>query len=238
MVSGVNLGANMGDDTIYSGTVAAAAEGYLLGIPSVAVSLTSKTGEHFESAIGVALQIVERLKRRPFAEPVLLNVNVPDVAPAALRGIEVTRLGRRHKAEPVVKLQTPRGETAFWIGPAGGAADAGPGHRLPRGRGAPRVGDAAAHGPHAQRAARGGEGMAGSGEKHVAGIGMTSQRTRARMVERLREQGIRDERVLAAMAAVPRHLFVEEALASRAYEDTALPIGFGQTISQPYVVAR
>jgi protein-L-isoaspartate(D-aspartate) O-methyltransferase len=74
--------------------------------------------------------------------------------------------------------------------------------------------------------------------RSVAGIGMTSQRTRARMVERLREQGITDARVLDAMAAVPRHLFVEEALASRAYEDTALPIGFGQTISQPYVVAR
>jgi len=74
--------------------------------------------------------------------------------------------------------------------------------------------------------------------KNTAGIGMTSQRTRARMVERLREQGIGDERVLAAMGSVPRHLFVEEALASRAYEDTALPIGFGQTISQPYVVAR
>ena len=72
----------------------------------------------------------------------------------------------------------------------------------------------------------------------VTGIGMTSQRTRERMVERLRGKGIRDERVLAAMAAVPRHLFVEEALASRAYEDTALPIGFAQTISQPYVVAR
>ena len=127
VVSGVNLGANMGDDTIYSGTVAAAAEGYLLGIPSLALSLTSKTGEHFQSAIGVALEIVERFKHRPFAEPVLLNVNVPDVAPSALRGLEVTRLGRRHKAEPVVKLQTPRGETAYWIGPAGGAADAGPG---------------------------------------------------------------------------------------------------------------
>ena len=74
--------------------------------------------------------------------------------------------------------------------------------------------------------------------KNAAGIGMTSQRTRSRMVERLREGGISDERVLAAMAAVPRHLFVEEALASRAYEDSALPIGFGQTISQPYVVAR
>ncbi|MGH8691723.1 MAG: 5'/3'-nucleotidase SurE [Burkholderiales bacterium] len=127
VVSGVNLGANMGDDTIYSGTVAAAAEGYLLGIPSLALSLASKSGGHFESAIGVALELVGRLKRVPFDEPVLLNVNVPDVAPAELRGIEVTRLGRRHKAEPVVKLETPRGETAYWIGPAGGAADAGPG---------------------------------------------------------------------------------------------------------------
>ena len=74
--------------------------------------------------------------------------------------------------------------------------------------------------------------------RNLNGIGMTSQRTRARMVERLRSQGIRDERVLGAMASVPRHLFVEEALASRAYEDSALPIGFAQTISRPYVVAR
>ena len=74
--------------------------------------------------------------------------------------------------------------------------------------------------------------------RSAAGLGMTSQRTRARMIERLREQGIRDEAVLAALAAVPRHLFVEEALASRAYEDTALPLGFSQTISQPFVVAR
>jgi 5'-nucleotidase len=127
IVSGINLGANMGDDTIYSGTVAAAVEGYLLGIPSLALSLTSRTGEHFQSAIGVALQMVERLRRAPFGEPVLLNVNVPDVEPGRLAGIEVTRLGKRHKAEPVVKMQTPRGETAYWIGPAGGAADAGPG---------------------------------------------------------------------------------------------------------------
>ncbi len=127
VVSGVNLGANMGDDTIYSGTVAAASEGFLLGIPSVAVSLTSKEGRHFESAIGAALEIVERFGRAPFGEPVLLNVNVPDVAPAELRGMEVTRLGRRHKAEPVVKITTPRGDPAYWIGPAGGAADCGPG---------------------------------------------------------------------------------------------------------------
>jgi 5'-nucleotidase len=137
VVSGVNLGANMGDDTIYSGTVAAAAEGFLLGIPSLALSLASKAGEHFESAIGIALQLVERCGRAPFGEPVLLNVNIPDLAPAGLRGLEVTRLGRRHKAEPVVKMQTPRGETAYWIGPAGGAADAGPGtdfHAVEQGR--------------------------------------------------------------------------------------------------------
>jgi len=71
--------------------------------------------------------MVERFGRSPIGQPMLLNINVPDVAPAELGGIEVTRLGRRHKAEPVVKLQTPRGETAYWIGPAGGAADAGPG---------------------------------------------------------------------------------------------------------------
>src|SRR5919205_1068205 len=89
IVSGVNLGANMGDDTIYSGTVAAAVEGYLLGIPSLAVSLTSKAGEHYESAIGVAADMVGRLARRPFGEPVLFNINVPDVPAAELRGVEV-----------------------------------------------------------------------------------------------------------------------------------------------------
>ena len=127
VVSGINLGANMGDDTIYSGTVAAATEGYLLGIPSVAVSLAGKEGRNFDTAIGAVLQIVERLRRTPMGEPVLLNVNVPDIVPSALRGVEVTRLGKRHKAEPVIKMQTPRGETAYWIGAAGGAADAGPG---------------------------------------------------------------------------------------------------------------
>ncbi|MCX7960238.1 MAG: 5'/3'-nucleotidase SurE [Burkholderiales bacterium] len=127
VVSGINLGANMGDDTIYSGTVAAATEGFLLGLPSLAVSLASKEGKHLETAAQVAVRLVERLKRRPIGQPVLLNVNVPDVPEAELRGEEVTRLGRRHKAESVVRLATPRGETAFWIGPAGDAQDAGPG---------------------------------------------------------------------------------------------------------------
>ena len=127
IVSGINLGANMGDDTIYSGTVAAATEGYQLGIPSLAFSLVGKEGKHFETAVGVALELVGRFRRSPPREPVLLNVNIPDLPAAELRGMEATRLGKRHKAEPVIKLQTPRVETAYWIGPAGGAADAGPG---------------------------------------------------------------------------------------------------------------
>lgn len=137
VVSGINHGANMGDDTIYSGTVAAATEGYLLGIPSIAVSLASRYGSHFDTAAAVALRLVERLARAPMPQPVLLNVNVPDVEKDALMGEEITRLGRRHKAEPVMKLQTPRGENAYWIGPAGDAQDAGPGtdfHAVSSGR--------------------------------------------------------------------------------------------------------
>jgi len=137
VVSGINFGANMGDDTIYSGTVAAASEGFLFGIPSMAVSLASKAGRHFETAAAVAVQLVERFAEKPMREPMLLNVNVPDIALDQLAGVEATRLGRRHKAEPVVKLQTPRGETAYWIGPAGEAQDAGPGtdfHAVASGR--------------------------------------------------------------------------------------------------------
>jgi 5'-nucleotidase len=137
VVSGVNLGANMGDDTIYSGTVAAATEGFLLGIPSLAVSLASKEGRHLDTAVGVAEQLVARFGRAPLGQPVLLNVNVPDVPAAELGPLEVTRLGRRHKAEPVVKMRTPRGEQAYWIGAAGAAADAGPGtdfHAVASGR--------------------------------------------------------------------------------------------------------
>ena len=137
VVSGINHGANMGDDTIYSGTVAAATEGYLFGIPSLAVSLVGKSGKHFETAAAVAVQMVERFARAPFAPPILLNINVPDVPLAELGGIEATRLGRRHKAEPVVQVKTPRGETAYWIGPAGDAQDAGPGtdfHAVAAGR--------------------------------------------------------------------------------------------------------
>jgi 5'-nucleotidase len=127
VVSGINHGANMGDDTIYSGTVAAATEGYLLGVPAIAVSLVGKSGVHFATAAQIAHQLVSRFLAQPIKAPVLLNVNVPDVPLAEIRGIRMTRLGRRHKAEPVVKALTPRGETVFWVGAAGEAADAGEG---------------------------------------------------------------------------------------------------------------
>jgi 5'-nucleotidase len=127
VVSGINLGANMGDDTIYSGTVAAATEGYLLGIHSIAISLTSKEGRHFDTAARVARDLVHKFQHNPLREPTLLNVNVPDIPYESLTGMEVTRLGKRHKAEPVIKTTNPRGQTVYWVGAAGGAQDAGPG---------------------------------------------------------------------------------------------------------------
>ena len=126
VISGINHGANMGDDTIYSGTVAAATEGYLLGIPSLAVSLTSKTGHHFDTAAKVVVDLLTRHRRKP-SGTWLLNVNVPDLPSGDLKGVRVTRLGKRHKAESVVKTETPRGETCYWVGAAGAAADAGEG---------------------------------------------------------------------------------------------------------------
>jgi 5'-nucleotidase len=127
VVSGINSGSNMGDDTLYSGTVAAATEGYLLGIPSIAVSLVGTEFEHYATAARVASTLVEQLGKSPFGAPVLLNVNVPDVPYEAIKGFEVTRLGRRHKAQPVVAGQNPRGETVYWVGAAGAAREAGPG---------------------------------------------------------------------------------------------------------------
>jgi 5'-nucleotidase len=127
VVSGVNDGANMGDDTIYSGTVAAATEGFLLGLPSIAVSMVSRSNGHFETAARVASELVRRVMLRPPPSPMLLNVNVPDVPWAELAGMKVTRLGKRHKAQPAIPAKNPRGDTVYWVGPAGGAQDAGEG---------------------------------------------------------------------------------------------------------------
>lgn len=127
IISGVNSGANMGDDTIYSGTVAAATEGFLLGIPSLAVSLAGASNENYLTAARIAADMVKRFIENDIQSPVLLNINVPDIEYQKLEGIEVTRLGRRHKAEPVIKSKSPRGEVVYWVGAAGAAQDAGKG---------------------------------------------------------------------------------------------------------------
>jgi 5'-nucleotidase len=127
IVSGINNGQNMGDDTVYSGTVAAAMEGYLFGVPAIAFSLVDKGYAHLDSAARVAHDIVARLVRRPLARPFLLNVNIPNRPYAEVRGVLGTRLGKRHPSEPVVKMLNPRGEPMYWIGPAGGARESGPG---------------------------------------------------------------------------------------------------------------
>ncbi|OHX12990.1 5'/3'-nucleotidase SurE [Chromobacterium sphagni] len=125
--SGINNGPNMGDDTLYSGTVAAATEGFMLGIPSIAVSLAGYSGRHFATAGKVVEQLVERCLEQPFVQPMLLNVNVPDLPEEALGPLCVSRLGRRHAAQPVIKSQNPRGETIYWVGPVGTVQDAGAG---------------------------------------------------------------------------------------------------------------
>ena len=127
VISGINDGANMGDDTIYSGTVAAAMEGFLLDIPSFAVSMSQHNATHFETAARVAVELVQHYQKTGFISPTLLNINVPDLPYDALKGKVITRLGKRHKAEPVIKLKTPRNETVYWVGAAGHPNDGGEG---------------------------------------------------------------------------------------------------------------
>ncbi len=132
VVSGINHGANLGDDVIYSGTVAAAMEGRFLGLPTIAVSLVGKTLvgaklTHFETAARVAVELVEKLERAALAPDTVLNVNVPDLPYEDLQGIRATRLGFRHKSEQILKDTDPYGRPIFWIGPAGGGADTGEG---------------------------------------------------------------------------------------------------------------
>lgn len=127
VVSGVNDGANLGDDTIYSGTVAAATEGLLFGLPALAVSLVDKGWAHLDTAVAVAVDVAQELLRSPSGAPVLYNLNVPNVGRDALRGVQVTRLGKRHPSQPVVMQRNPRGEAIYWIGGAGGVLDDQPG---------------------------------------------------------------------------------------------------------------
>jgi len=137
VISGINAGANMGDDVIYSGTVAAAMEGRFLGLPAIAVSLVGKDLHHYDTAGRAVVALVEHLRRHPLPADTILNVNVPDIPWDEVQGFEATRLGHRHKSEPVVQMRDPRGRIIYWIGPAGSEQDAGPGtdfHAVRRGR--------------------------------------------------------------------------------------------------------
>lgn len=123
VVSGINHGANMGDDTLYSGTVAAATEAYLLGIPAVAFSLNDYENRYWDTAEKAAWMMIDHLVKHPPTKPVLWNVNIPAVAPKDIQGIKTVRLGRRHHVQSIVPSANPRGEPIYWIGPIGDISD-------------------------------------------------------------------------------------------------------------------
>jgi len=127
VVSGINAGANMGDDVLYSGTVAAAMEGRFLGLPAIAVSMTSYDPHHYETGIKAIAGIIDRLRVEPLQQKSILNVNVPDVPWDEIKGYRITRLGNRHKSEGVIRQTDPRGDDMYWVGPPGAAQDAGEG---------------------------------------------------------------------------------------------------------------
>lgn len=123
--AGINHGSNLGDDVIYSGTVAAATEGRFLGLPAVAISLVGSDPTHFETAAEVAVTLLKNIVANPLPKDTLLNVNVPDIPLSEIQGYQVTRLGQRHRAEPVIKSSDPRGREIYWVGPPGKEQDAG-----------------------------------------------------------------------------------------------------------------
>ncbi len=127
VIAGINSGANLGDDLLYSGTVAAAMEGRFLGFPALAVSLAGGRLEHYPTAAMVVVRILEMLADNPLARDTILNINVPDVPIEKVNGFRATRLGNRHKSEPVIKSRDPQGRTIYWVGPPGGEQDSGPG---------------------------------------------------------------------------------------------------------------
>ncbi len=127
VIAGINAGANLGDDVLYSGTVAAAMEGRFMGLPAVAFSLAGRENLHYEAAAKVAVQLIKEIREEMLPADTIYNVNIPDVEESQLKGWVVTRLGHRHKAEPTVKAQDPRGHTVYWVGPAGPEQDAGEG---------------------------------------------------------------------------------------------------------------
>ncbi len=127
VVSGINDGANLGDDILYSGTVAAAMEGRFLGLPAIAISMVGCNIKHYDTGAEIARRLVLKLQTHSLPSQTIFNVNVPDLPLHEIKGLEVTRLGTRHPADPIVKGNDPRGRPMYWIGPPGAEADAGPG---------------------------------------------------------------------------------------------------------------
>lgn len=127
VMSGINEGSNMGDDVIYSGTVAAATEGRYLGYPAMAFSLMGPNFDYYDTAAKVARKLLAHVQKHPIAPDTILNVNIPDVPIHQINGYKITRLGYRHRAEPAIPTKDPRGRTVYWVGPAGTEEDAGPG---------------------------------------------------------------------------------------------------------------
>ena len=137
VVSGINHGANLGDDVLYSGTVAAAMEGRFLGFPAIAVSLVQNEHRNFDAAAAIVTRLVRQIVEDPLPRDSILNINVPDLPPGPPPPLQVTRLGFRHKSEPVIKSRDPKGEPIYWVGPAGSGQDAGEGtdfHAVASGR--------------------------------------------------------------------------------------------------------
>ena len=127
VISGINSGANMGDDVLYSGTVAAAMEGRFLGLPAIAVSMASYDPQQYATGVVAIAGIIDRLRNKPLQQTSILNVNVPDIPWSEIRGYKITRLGNRHKSEGVIRQTDPRGDPIYWVGPPGAAQDAGEG---------------------------------------------------------------------------------------------------------------
>ncbi len=127
VVSGINAGANLGDDVIYSGTVAAAMEGRFLGLPAVAISLASFQPKYMHDAALVSAAMISNLSETSLPSDVIININIPDIQKSQLQGVQTTRLGNRHKAEPVIESKDPRGNPIYWVGAAGPEQDAGVG---------------------------------------------------------------------------------------------------------------
>jgi len=127
VVSGINYGANLGDDIFYSGTVAAATEGRRLGIPALSISLVGRDANHYDTAAAITLQVINQLTDFPMHESTILNINVPDCPLDKLSGVAVTRLGSRHRGEPTIPGTDPRGHKIYWVGPPGAEQDAGEG---------------------------------------------------------------------------------------------------------------